>query len=344
MSSTDSLQDLEKGRIPSNKEVEDVASFQTEEEQAQGSFEQRSTASSTHQRAGLDDVESQSDEVVPQEDDEDGLPDVRTKYDMGSASWRLHWIAAVAEFCGTFVFLFLAYMICNAAGHAWDSHEYPDAMLSHPAAVVMIAFGFGFSLMVAIYLFGHISGGHYNPAVTAIMMLLGEVTPTRGVVHWLAQMCGGMAAGGCAAVLTPGAVKYTNTLGLHVSRSRGLFIEMFGTAFLLITILMTAVEERGALNNQAPVAIGVSLFVIHLALVPHTGCGVNPARSFGAALSAHTFPTYHWIYWVGPIFGVMLAWGMWKTLQDLDYKYWLRVDAKAKSLRKSDRDARAQRK
>lgn len=87
---------------------------------------------------------------------------------------------------------------------------------------------------------------------------------------------------------------------------------------------MTAVEKRET-NFLAALPIGISLFIGHMALTGYTGTGVNPARTFGAAVAAREFPTYHWIYWIGPLLGAILAWSIWQILQWVDYLKW--VDA-----------------
>lgn len=96
------------------------------------------------------------------------------------------------------------------------------------------------------------------------------------------------------------------TLSPETSVTRGLFIEMFLTAELVFTIFMLAVEKHKA-TFIAPVGIGLALFVAELAGVYFTGGSLNPARSFGPAVVNGDFQGYHWIYWVGPILGALVA-------------------------------------
>lgn len=330
----------------------DDSSFRTRDEIIQDSYHSDLDSLASSRRPSNDILrdnqqqpfinEISEENIIEEVEEDDGLPDIRTPHDIGSASWKNHWLMATSEFCGTFVFLFFAYIICNHAGNAWDHKIYPSTEVTHASSTVQIAFGFGMGVMVAIYMFGNISGGHFNPAVTLFMFMMGQMTFARAIVHWLAQMTGAMAAGGIVAVLTPGQVNYINTLSMHTSRSRGLFLEMFGTSFFVLLIYVVCVENQDpVVKGQAPMIIGFTLFAVHLALVPITGCGVNPARSFGAALAGKSFANYHWIYWVGPIFGCVLAWGMHRTLYNLHYKELLKIEDKCKRLRKEEAERKA---
>lgn len=246
---------------------------------------------------------------------------------IGSESARGHCVAAFGEFCGTFMFLWCAYVIANIANHDVSLAAMPDG--SHPGQLIMIALGFGFSVMFSVWCFSGVSGGALNPAVSLSLALSRAINPTRCVVHWIAQILGGMAAGGAASAMTPGRVLFANSLGLGCSKTRGLFLEMFGTTILCFTVLMTAIESRDG-TFMAALPIGISLFISHLALTAYTGTGVNPARSFGAALAAKSFPVYFWIYWIGPLLGGILASAIWHALQWLNYQDVVACEKKAK--------------
>lgn len=241
---------------------------------------------------------------------------LRSRFNIGPDSFQNHLIAFMGELVGTFMFLWCAYVIANIANHDVALKLYPDG--THPGQLIMIALGFGFSVMFSIWCMAGVSGGALNPAVSLSLALTRTITPTRCIVMWIAQMLGGMSAGGAASGMTPGPVLYANTLGNNCSKTRGLFLEMFGTTILCLTVLMTAVE-KGESNFMCALPIGISLFISHLALTAYTGTGVNPARSFGAALAARSFPVYHWIYWIGPLLGALLAWFIWQILQWLHY-------------------------
>lgn len=108
-----------------------------------------------------------------------------------------------------------------------------------------------------------------------------------------------------------------NELGMGVSIVQGLFIEVFLTAELVFVVYLLAVEKHRA-TYVAPLGIGLAIFMCHMVGVPLTGTSVNPARSFGPAVVAG-FVGYHWIYWVGPFLGALLAWGLFKLLTLLNY-------------------------
>ncbi|KAG7803802.1 hypothetical protein KL944_000671 [Ogataea haglerorum] len=232
-----------------------------------------------------------------------------------SNTLKTHFIAASGEFIGTFIFLWVAYMIAQIA----NQDEFYSSQGSNPAKLIMISFGFGFGVMVAIFLTCRVSGGNLNPAVTLSLVLARAISPIRGLIMMLSQMVAGMAAAGAASAMTPGPIAFANGLGGGCSKSRGLFIEMFGTALLCITVLMTAVEQSN-LSDYAPVCIGLSLFLGHLVCVYYTGAGLNPARTFGPCIASKSFPVYHWIYWVGPILGSVLAFSIWQFWKLLDYE------------------------
>lgn len=100
---------------------------------------------------------------------------------------------------------------------------------------------------------------------------------------------------------------------------QGLFIEMFLTAQLVFTIFMLAAEKHKG-TFIAPVGIGLSLFIAELTGVFFTGGSLNPARSFGPAVVNREFASYHWIYWLGPVLGSIVAAGFYKFIKILEYE------------------------
>jgi len=227
-----------------------------------------------------------------------------------------HLIAFLGEFFGTFIFLWTAFVIAQIANH---DPTIPKDRGSDPMQLIMISFGFGFGVMISVFMFFRVSGGNLNPAVTLTLVLAQAVPPIRGAIMILAQMIGGMAAAGAASAMTPGEILFTNGLGGGASRTRGVFLEAFGTFLLCLTVLFMAVEKHKA-TFMAPFVIGITLFLGHLICVYYTGAGLNPARTFGPCVAARSFPDYHWIYWVGPILGAVVAAAVYKLFKFLNYE------------------------
>jgi aquaporin rerated protein, other eukaryote len=151
------------------------------------------------------------------------------------------------------------------------------------------------------------------------MMIVGAVPYRRGCLVIVSQILGGIAAAAVVSALLPGPIAIRTSLALGVSVAQGLFIEMFLTAQLVFTIFMLAAEKHRA-TFIAPVGIGLSLFIAELFGVYYTGGSVNPARSFGPCVVVHSFYSYHWIYWVGPILGSMLASGFYMFIKAPEYE------------------------
>ncbi|RLV90935.1 Aquaporin-1 [Spathaspora sp. JA1] len=241
------------------------------------------------------------------------------KYDSAVTASPLknHLIAFLGEFFGTFMFLWVAFVIADIANH--DPTIPSPGQGSDPAQLIMISLGFGLSVMMSVFIFYRVSGANLNPAVTLSLVLGGAVGPIRGLVMFVAQMIGGMAAAGAASAMTPGEVLFANGLGGGASRTRGLFLEAFGTAILCLSVLFLAVE-KSKVTFLAPFVIGVALLLGHLICVYYTGAGLNPARSFGPCIAARSFPNYHYIYWIGPFLGAGIAAGIYRLFKVLNYE------------------------
>ncbi|KAI0491034.1 aquaporin-like protein [Xylaria cf. heliscus] len=229
-----------------------------------------------------------------------------------------HLVAAVGEFVGTFMFLLFAFGGTNAVNTAPNQGQ-PEDLSANPARLLFISLCFGISLVVNAWVFYRITGGLFNPAVTIGLMAIGAVGLVRGVIVIISQLVGGIAAASLVSGLTPGGLYVSTTLSKNTSVVQGFFIELFLTAQLVFTILMLAVEKhRGTF--MAPVGIGLSLFITQMMGVYYTGGSVNPARSFGPAVATGSFPTYHWIYFIGPILGALVASGFYKFIKLVEYE------------------------
>lgn len=149
------------------------------------------------------------------------------------------------------------------------------------------------------------------------MVLVGAVKPLRAAMVVPTQIIAGIAAAAVVDGILPGALKVGNALGDGTRPVQGVFLEMFLTAQLVLTVYFLAVEKHRA-TYLAPIGIGASVFIAHIAGTNYTGTSVNPARSFGPAVIVG-FPGYHWIYWVGPFLGTGLAFAVYTCMKLLDY-------------------------
>lgn len=131
------------------------------------------------------------------------------------------------------------------------------------------------------------------------------------------QLVAGIAAAAVVNGILPGSLKVGNALGDDTKPVQGVVIEMFLTAQLVLTVYFLAVEKHHA-TYLAPLGIGIAVFIAHIAGTNYTGTSVNPARSLGPAVFLG-FPSYHWIYWIGPILGTFLAFGLYTLMKYLDY-------------------------
>ena len=207
----------------------------------------------------------------------------------------------VAELLGTFLFFTIGYL--SVAAFNASSVPVPG--------LLVVPFSFGFGLLAAIFAFGHISGGHFNPAVTVAMVLDKRTTPIDAVGYIVAQIVGALAAGVLVMIaVSQAAVKAgTTNPGTGISDIGALIIEIVATAGFLAVIL--ASSKRAP--QVAGLVIPLSLVAIHFATATLSGSSVNPARSIGSALVGGDM-SHLWIYLVGPIVGGILGWVAWKAV------------------------------
>ncbi|KAJ4988198.1 MIP family channel protein [Stagonosporopsis vannaccii] len=244
-----------------------------------------------------------------------------------TSKWRNELVAMTAEFCGTFLFLFFAFggtQVANTAAVADDAAtagQQGNSITQTPNTSVLlyISLIFGFSLMVNVWVFFRVSGGLFNPAVTLGLYLIGALTTIRAILCFISQMLAGMCAAAVVSAMFPGDLNVSTTLGQGVSIAQGVFMEMFLTSLLIITIFMLAAEKHKA-TFLAPIGIGLALFVAEMVGVFYTGGSLNPTRSFGPCVVTRNFPGYHYIYWFGPIMGTLLAYGVYKIIKMVEYQ------------------------
>ncbi|KAF8318669.1 aquaporin-like protein [Clavulina sp. PMI_390] len=229
--------------------------------------------------------------------------------------------AMLAEFVGTFMFLWLSFTGAQSASYNRGGTGGPNqgVTTTDNQTILFIALSFGMSLIVVAWVFFRISGAAFNPAVSLALWLVGSLTGTRAILITIAQLLGGIAAAAVTKGVTLSNFSVTNTTVGGLGNGQGLAIEMFTTAMLVFTVLMMAAEKhRGTF--LAPVCIGLALFVGHLASVGWTGAGMNPARTFGPSVVNGFFPHNAWIWYIGQGLGAILATLVYITLKHIDYQ------------------------
>ncbi len=180
-----------------------------------------------------------------------------------------------------------------------------------PQAILMISFAHGSAIGLMVYAFGHVSGGHFNPAVTISMLVTRRINLKDAIAYIVFQLIGATIAAFANKAILPISekVKYGVQTGpsdlIGNSVGAGLAVEIILTFFLVVVIFMTILHKKAAAGMYG-LAIGGMIFLDHIIGVPLTGASMNPARTFGPAL-ASGYWDYHWMYWVGPIVGAIIA-------------------------------------
>nr|XP_061795886.1 aquaporin-4-like [Nerophis lumbriciformis] len=214
------------------------------------------------------------------------------------------WRAVSSEFMATLLFVFIS------LGSTTDWHSaITGTTTATPDHRVVISLCFGLTIATMVQCFGHISGGHINPAVTAAMLVTKKVSVVKGLLYIVAQMVGAIAGSGFMYLVTPtgrrGALGVCKVQG-DLTVGHGLLVELLLTLQLVFTIFATCDSKRTDLSGSASLAIGLSVTIGHLFGIPYTGASMNPARSFGPAVVTGNFDQ-HWVYWVGPVLGAVVA-------------------------------------
>jgi aquaporin Z len=209
-----------------------------------------------------------------------------------------------AEFFGTF------WLVFGGCGSAILAAGFPDLGIGFAG----VALAFGLTVLTMVYAVGHISGGHFNPAVT-VGLYAGGRFPAKDVLPYVViQVLGSMAAAGVLYLIASGKAGFDVGAGSfasngygehspdHYSMHAAIVAELVLTAFFLIVI-------HGATDKRAPagfagVAIGLALTLIHLVGIPVTNTSVNPARSTGVALFHGGWAIEQlWLFWLVPLIG-----------------------------------------
>ena len=208
-----------------------------------------------------------------------------------------------AEFLGTF------WLVFGGCGAAVLAAGVPDVGIGW----LGVSLAFGLTVLTMAYAVGHISGGHFNPAVTLGLWAGGRFPANEIPLYWVAQVLGAIVAASLLYVIASGSADFSlaggfasNGYGDHspggYSMTAALIAEILLTFFFLL-IIMGATDDR-APAGFAPIAIGLALTLIHLISIPVTNTSVNPARSTGQALFVGDWALLQlWLFWVAPLIG-----------------------------------------
>ena len=222
---------------------------------------------------------------------------------------------SVAELLGTF------WLVFGGCGSAVLAAKFPEVGIG----LVGVSLAFGLTVVTMAYAVGHISGGHFNPAVTLGLLAGGRVKPADVVPYIIAQVAGAVLAAWLLAIIASGngtdAIAgglASNGFGDHspggYSQASAFITETLMTFFFLLIIL--GVTDPRAPAGFAPLAIGLALTLIHLVSIPITNTSVNPARSTGPALMVGGWALQQlWLFWVAPVLGAVCAGGVWRWLK-----------------------------
>jgi aquaporin TIP len=202
-----------------------------------------------------------------------------------------------AEFIGAFALVFVGAGAVLAAG--------PTA----EPGVVGIALAHGLVIAVMVSAVGHISGGHFNPAITLGFLVTGRLAPLLAVVYWIAQFAGAIGAAGLLRWIFDDATEGnlgTPVLNPAIQPEAGLLIEAILTFFLVWVVFATAADPRGTFKSIAGLAIGFTITMDTLMGGPLTGAAMNPARALGPQLISNSWDDF-WIWYIGPLAGGVIA-------------------------------------
>ena len=223
----------------------------------------------------------------------------------------------IAEFLGTF------WLVLGGCGSAVLAAGVPNVGIGYAG----VALAFGLTVVTGAYAFGHVSGAHFNPAVT-FGLFMGGRFPGRAVIpYWAAQLAGGIVAAAVLYVIAGGAAGFDASAGFasngygdhspqHYSMNAGLVCEAVMTFMFLVVIL--GATSDAAPKGFAPLAIGLALTLIHLISIPVTNTSVNPARSTAVALFQGSWAVQQlWAFWLAPLAGAGLAGAVQRAMESI---------------------------
>jgi MIP family channel proteins len=207
-----------------------------------------------------------------------------------------------AEFLGTFAIVFFGEgaLCADQFMHGTGNIGLTGVALVH-----------GLALAVMISAMGHISGGHFNPAVTIGFWVTKRMNTLDVILYWVAQLAGGIAAAFLLKAIIPDDTWRAVALGTpefarDFPRWAGMALEATATFFMVLVVFATTLDDRGTFRSIAGFGVGFIYSIGIIVAGPFTGGALNPARAFGPALAA-THWANHGVFWVGPLAGGFAA-------------------------------------
>jgi aquaporin Z len=221
-----------------------------------------------------------------------------------------------AELFGTF------WLVFGGCGSAIFAAGYPELGIGF----VGVSLAFGLTVLTMAYAVGHISGGHFNPAVSFGLWAGGKFSAKELVPYIVSQLVGAILAAAALYLIVSGKSGFESIGGFAANGYESLspdgysmqsaFIAEFLLTMFFLLIILGSTNER-APKGFAPIAIGLGLTLIHLISIPITNTSVNPARSMSQAIFAGgEYLTQSWLFWVAPIAGAIVAGFIHKALFD----------------------------
>jgi aquaporin Z len=211
-----------------------------------------------------------------------------------------------AEFIGTF------WLVFGGVGSAIFAATFPQ----YGIGFLGVSFAFGLTVLTMAYAVGHISGGHFNPAVTLGLWAAGRCANKHVIPYVIIQVAGGIVAAGALYMIASGRADWTiqsfasngyGELSPGKYSMQACFMAELILTFVFLVII-TGTTSKGAATGFAGIPIGLALTLIHLISIPITNTSVNPARSTAPALFAGgEYVSQLWLFWVAPILGAMIA-------------------------------------
>ena len=218
-----------------------------------------------------------------------------------------------AEFVGAFALVFIGAGSVLTIANTFVPLIVPARGFEAFSGLTLVVFALanGLAIAVMVSAVGHISGGHFNPAVTLGFLVTRRIAPSLAVVYWSMQFAAAASAAGLLRWFYPKSTRDLTNLGAPglghgVSHWQGLVIEMVLTFFLVWVVFATAADPGGSFKSIAGLAIGLTITMDVLMGGPMTGAAMNPARAFGPELlSGHWSDA--WVWYAGPFVGSVLA-------------------------------------